>query len=92
MEVCLDEHAWELIVWWVNNLHLQSKSLLSSSTELEVHTDASFTGWGFKLVAAITGGHYDIAELDHITCLESCFNGSSIFMQRFSRHPYWIKS
>ena len=28
VEVCLDEHARDLIAWWANNLHSQRKSLV----------------------------------------------------------------
>ena len=68
--VYLDAHARDLISWWINNLHFQSQSLWSSPPDIELQTDASLSGWGAKLGHAVTGGHWDHVELDHINCLE----------------------
>lgn len=32
--------------------------------------DASLTGWGSKFGSMVTGGQWDLQELDHINCLE----------------------
>ena len=68
--VCLDAHATDLIAWWVNHLHLQRQSLCSSFPDFELQTDASLSGWGATLGLAVTSGHWDHVELDHINCLE----------------------
>lgn len=36
VEVCLDEHARNLIAWWVNNIHSQRTSLRSSPPDFEI--------------------------------------------------------
>ena len=69
-EVCLDEHARNMIAWWMTNLHSKRKPLRSSPPTAELQTDASLTGWRAKLGTVVTGGHWDVVELDHITCLE----------------------
>ena len=68
--VSLDEHAKELVLWWVNNVPLQSKSLRSSSPDLELFADACLTGWGAIVGSVASGGSWAHAELDHINCLE----------------------
>ncbi|XP_045104423.1 uncharacterized protein LOC123499956 [Portunus trituberculatus] len=68
--VSLDEHAKELVLWWDNNVPLQSKSLRSSSPDLELFADACLTGWGAIVGSVASGGSWAHAELDHINCLE----------------------
>ena len=68
--VFLDDHARELVLWWVNNVALESKSLLSSSPDLELFADACLTGWGAVVGSMTSGGSWAHAELDHINCLE----------------------
>lgn len=46
-------------------MDLQVNSLHSSLHQLELHTDASLTGWG-----ATFGGHWVQEDLNHINCLE----------------------
>ncbi|KAK3881370.1 hypothetical protein Pcinc_014187 [Petrolisthes cinctipes] len=66
----LDDHAKDLISWWIHKIDLQSKSLLYSPPQLELKTDACLTGWGAICGDAKTGGQWAQDELDHINCLE----------------------
>ena len=68
--ISLDNHARELIEWWMINIGSQKKAIKATQPDDEVNTDASLTGWGARLGAAVTGGHWDFMELDHINCLE----------------------
>lgn len=55
--ICLDDHARDLVSWWVHNIDLQFNSLRSCSPYLELYTDASLTGWGAVFGDSKTGGH-----------------------------------
>lgn len=68
--VHLDDHARDLIAWWVNNIDSQVKSLRSCPYQIEMFCDASLTGWGAVMGDATTSGHWAHDELDHINCLE----------------------
>ena len=59
-----------MITWWVANIDFQEKSLLSSSPDCELFTDACLTGWGASIGDVTTGGHWAQEELDHINILE----------------------
>lgn len=69
-KIILDAHSRDLLCWWVDNITSQTKSIITSPPDLEIRTDASLTGWGAKLGSMVTGGHWDVRELDHINCLE----------------------
>lgn len=69
-KIILDDHAWELIQWWIESVDYQVKSLRSSSPQLVMFSDASLTGWGAVMGDVKTGGHWAYRELDHINCLE----------------------
>ncbi|XP_045105475.1 uncharacterized protein LOC123500986 [Portunus trituberculatus] len=69
-KITLDDHARELIYWWIHNVDSQVKSLRSSSPQLVMFSDACLTGWGAVVGDAKTGGHWAHEELDHINCLE----------------------
>ena len=68
--ITLDIHAQHLVAWWVTNIDFQEKSLLSSSPDYELFTDACLTGWGASVGHVTTGGHWAQQELDHINILE----------------------
>ena len=68
--ITLDDHARDLITWWVANIDFQEESLLSSSPDCELFTDACLTGWGASIGDVTTGGHWAHEELDHINILE----------------------
>ncbi|XP_045127706.1 uncharacterized protein LOC123514122 [Portunus trituberculatus] len=70
VKITLDDHAKELITWWVCNIDSQSKSLRSCHPRWEVKTDACLTGWGAVCGIDRTGDHWAQEELDHINCLE----------------------
>ena len=55
--VCLDDHARDLIAWWVNKLNIEGQSLWSCPPDCELQTDTSLSGCGAKLGDAITSGH-----------------------------------
>lgn len=68
--ILLDSHARKLVTWWINNIDSQSRSLRSSSPQIELFSDACLTGWGATTGGTTTGGHWAQAELDHINVLE----------------------
>lgn len=70
MPVSLDDHAKDLIRWWINHIDSQSNSLLTSPPHLELYTDASLTGWGAAFGNSKTGGQWTADERLHINCLE----------------------
>ena len=69
-KITLDIHARDLVTWWVANIDFQEKSLISSSPDCELYTDACLTGWGASMGDITTGGHWAQEELDHINILE----------------------
>jgi len=69
-KIILDDHARALINWWIHNIDHQTKSLRSSSPQLEMFSDACLTGWGATVGHTKTGGHWAQKDLDHINCLE----------------------
>ena len=68
--ITLDDHTRRLITWWIDNIDTQSKSLHSSSPQIEMFSDACLTGWGATTGDAKTGGHWAHVELNHINVLE----------------------
>lgn len=56
-KIALDSHVKDLIIWWVQNVDLQSKSLRSSFSNVELYTDACLTGWGVSMNDVRRGGH-----------------------------------
>ena len=68
--VSLDDHAKDLIRWWIYHNDSQSNSLLTSPPHLELYTDASLTGWGAAFGNSKTGGHWAADERLHINYLE----------------------
>lgn len=70
VKIQLDDHAKDLINWWIHNIDVQSRSLLFSPPQLELKTDACLTGWVACCGEIKTGGHWAQDELDHINCLE----------------------
>ena len=70
VDIALDARSREIISWWVDNVHLQSRPMFSPPPDVELLTDASLTGWGATLGSSRTGGHWAAEELSHINCLE----------------------
>ena len=70
VSVFLDDHAKDLIKWWIHHIDSQSNSLLTSPPFLELYTDASLTGWGAAFGNSKTGGHWAEQEISHINYLE----------------------
>lgn len=68
--ITLDDHAKDLVRWWVDKIDSQSKSLLWSPPLVELKTDACLTGWGAICGDVSTGGQWSRDELDHINSLE----------------------
>ena len=58
------------ILWWADNIHSQSKSLLNPQKQLELFTDASLLGWGASMGPISTGGEWAFQEVVHINVLE----------------------
>lgn len=73
--VVLDDHAKTLIHWWIHNIDSQFSSLHSGSPQLELHTDASLTGWGAAFGGSKTGRHWAQAELTNILELKAILMG-----------------
>ena len=69
-KVTLDTHARQLVLWWTNNIHLQSRSLLCDPVSVVLTTDASLSGWGACVGSTETGGHWAHGEKEHINILE----------------------
>ena len=68
--IFLDEHAKDLVRWWIHHIDSQSNSLLTSPPQLDLYTDASMTGWGAVFGNSKTGGHWAQDEIKHINHLE----------------------
>ena len=66
----LDAHARQIVLWWSNNIHLQSRSLLCIPSSVIITTDASLSGWGACVGTIETGGHWAHDEVEHINILE----------------------
>ena len=67
----LTDETQQLCLWWSNNIHKQSRTILSSTTpDQELFSDASLTGWGAKIGTLTAKGHWDAKELAHINILE----------------------
>ena len=52
----MDDHAKELVLWWVNDVSLQSKLLRFSSPDLDLFADACLTGWDAVVGSMASGG------------------------------------
>ena len=68
--VVLDDRARSLILWWIQGIHSQFRSLLSLPPNVVLTTDASLSGWGAVMGSDETGGHWAQSELEHINVLE----------------------
>ena len=69
MEVTKDMTA--DLTWWVHNVASHNRLIFRGGTDIDLHTDASSTGWGGHLNELTSGGSWSIEEQHlHINALE----------------------
>ncbi|XP_050693987.1 uncharacterized protein LOC126984394 [Eriocheir sinensis] len=59
------------LTWWLNNISTQERQIFRASTDIDLYTDASGTGWGGHLNQQTTSGFWSIEKKQfHISALE----------------------